>query len=294
MRSWPISLEPVSTCTCIYFIAKPFSWKANLAVKGICWLFPLVIRCIPVLANWLVAGPGRRPQGVWPSCESPSGSHGCSGSLRSDFSLQCLTRACSLGRSWTWRFGPGWESRVLLGLWKAGLHPCSEREDGRLSGLNFYLGDVCLHRQLPLGMSMFRLFMQKEDWGGQKAKSTNQASTKGKQGYLLDLPGSQKSLVGLGFCFCFYPVHFRTITLKTPKTIGFFSPSCILTVQTPFPKEPGDPAIVTFLPITAGLYQSVLALRWLPLPWPGSPATQLSRSAGGCLRDAPCWADVSS
>lgn len=88
-------------------------------------------------------------------------------------------------------------------------------EDGRLSRLNFYLGDVCLHRQLPLGMSTFWLFMQKEE---RPESKFIQASTKGKQG-CLGSPGSRslnklKAFVLLEFFgrwFVFTLLIFKTV-----------------------------------------------------------------------------------
>lgn len=111
-----------------------------------------------------MAGPGGRPQEVWPACESPSGVTWLLWLLKGRF----FSGTPDPGL-WGFKEEQGvqvwarlWRASVWLGLWKTGLCPWSETEGERLSGLNLYLGDVCLHRQLPLGMSTYELFMQKE------------------------------------------------------------------------------------------------------------------------------------
>lgn len=139
---------------------------------------------------------------------------------------------------------------------------------------------------------MFRLFMQKEDRGGQKAKSPR-LLPKGNRAAFICLV-LKSHLWFWAFVFVFTLFILKQSRFKLLKRLSFSPPPAYTHFRQLFRRSREIQPIVAFLSITAGLYQSLLALLWLPLPWPGSPATQLSRSGGGCLRDAPCWADVSS
>lgn len=173
----------------------------------------------------------------------------------------------------------------------------SFREDGRLRWLNFYLGVVCLHRQLPLGMSTFWLFMQKEE---RPESKFIQASTKSKQGFLR-LPGS-RSLRNKGICAfgCFFvgglflPCSFLKQSFKTVLgQLDFFFPHTRSHNFSKVGKRPSE-GLLSYRQQLDSISQSLPPPFWLSLLWPESTVTHSWGRGGGCLRDAPNWAAVPS